>query len=230
MHLKQSARRTRTKGFTLVEILVVMAIVGVLASVLFSVFARVREKGRSAVCQSNLHQIYLAMQQYVQDNDGRYPHHLDVNNSWWSHKLFPYIKNVEVFRCPTISKPLTPRDDPLYDPSYRYNVQRLNYYVFSPGLRRRGRAESEPALSSYSATIFLNACNPLVAETNGQTIVKQIPTSCGRVMELGGSNRHHSDGTNWSFLDGHVKWMTPEQLAELSCANLLDHIGPTTNP
>jgi prepilin-type N-terminal cleavage/methylation domain-containing protein len=85
----------KPNGFTLIELLVVIAIVAVIAAILFPVFAEVRERGRRTVCQSNLGQLALAVQQYVQDNDGTYPPNLD-----WGYAPFSYLKNVDVFRCP----------------------------------------------------------------------------------------------------------------------------------
>jgi len=67
MNTKQKLKKA---GFTLVEVLVVLVVTAVLAAILFAVFARVREKGRITVCQSNLKQIASAMQQYVQDSNG----------------------------------------------------------------------------------------------------------------------------------------------------------------
>jgi prepilin-type N-terminal cleavage/methylation domain-containing protein/prepilin-type processing-associated H-X9-DG protein len=61
------------RAFTLVELLVVLAIIGILAAILFPVFGRARESGRSAACSSNLKQLGLAFQQYLQDTGGRYP-------------------------------------------------------------------------------------------------------------------------------------------------------------
>jgi prepilin-type N-terminal cleavage/methylation domain-containing protein len=57
-------------GFTLIELLVVIAIIAILAAILFPVFARARAKARQASCLSNLKQIGMAAQQYMQDYDG----------------------------------------------------------------------------------------------------------------------------------------------------------------
>ncbi len=60
--MRNTTNRTATRaGFTLIELLVVIAIVAIIAAILFPVFATVRERGRRTVCQSNLHQIALAM-------------------------------------------------------------------------------------------------------------------------------------------------------------------------
>ncbi len=60
------------RAFTLVEILVVIAIIALLAALLFPAFARARESGRQTSCVTNLHQISIAVQQYYQD-ERRYP-------------------------------------------------------------------------------------------------------------------------------------------------------------
>ncbi len=60
--------RRRIGGFTLIEMLVVLAIIAVLASILLPVFARAREKARRAQCISNLTVIATAMKNYWQDH------------------------------------------------------------------------------------------------------------------------------------------------------------------
>lgn len=62
----------RRSAFTLVEILVVLAIIGILAAILFPAFKRAQESARQTNCASNLQQIGLAVQQYYQDTR-RYP-------------------------------------------------------------------------------------------------------------------------------------------------------------
>jgi prepilin-type N-terminal cleavage/methylation domain-containing protein len=61
------------KGFTLIELLVVIAIIAILAAILFPVFAQAREKARQTGCLSNVKQIGLGIQMYVQDFDEYVP-------------------------------------------------------------------------------------------------------------------------------------------------------------
>jgi prepilin-type N-terminal cleavage/methylation domain-containing protein len=62
----------RRAGFTLVEILVVLAIIAILAALLFPAFKSAQEKGYQASCASTLHQIGMAVQMYKTE-EGRYP-------------------------------------------------------------------------------------------------------------------------------------------------------------
>jgi prepilin-type N-terminal cleavage/methylation domain-containing protein len=62
-HSGDSSRR----GFTLIEVLIVLVIISILMALLFPAFQRAQESGRQASCQSNLKQIYLAVMQYKND-------------------------------------------------------------------------------------------------------------------------------------------------------------------
>lgn len=61
------------RAFTLIELLTVIAIIGILAALIIPTVGRVRESARSAQCVSNLRQIGMAVKLYVEDNKGRLP-------------------------------------------------------------------------------------------------------------------------------------------------------------
>lgn len=94
------------RAFTLVEIVVVLAIVGILAALLFSAFARVRENGRKTACLSNVRQIMSAVALYTQDSAGQYPRVVGVGalsgaHFSWADGLLPYLSAPEVLHCPS---------------------------------------------------------------------------------------------------------------------------------
>ena len=78
------------KKFSLIELLVVVAIIGILASLLAPNLKNAREKSKSAVCKSTLKQLGISGSMYADDNDGRIPYSGDfsyTNGRWWTHAL-----------------------------------------------------------------------------------------------------------------------------------------------
>ena len=63
----------RQRGFTLVEVLTVIAIIALLAAILFPVFAQARSRGAIARDTSNLRQIMKALEAYSMDHGEKYP-------------------------------------------------------------------------------------------------------------------------------------------------------------
>jgi prepilin-type N-terminal cleavage/methylation domain-containing protein/prepilin-type processing-associated H-X9-DG protein len=88
------------RGFTLVEVTVVVTIICILAAILFPVFARAREKARQARCLGNLQQISLALSMYARDHHGHFP----PTNDDLTPLLGRYLPMEEVLYCP--SRPL----------------------------------------------------------------------------------------------------------------------------
>src|SRR5579885_1012160 len=68
-----TARGHLSHGFTLVELLTVIAILAILAGLLFPVFSQARAKGHQAGCLSNQRNLELALQHYAQDWDDTFP-------------------------------------------------------------------------------------------------------------------------------------------------------------
>jgi prepilin-type N-terminal cleavage/methylation domain-containing protein/prepilin-type processing-associated H-X9-DG protein len=100
----------RLKAFTLVELLVVLAIIAILAALLLPAVNRARESGRGAACISNLRQVGIALQLYVDDNQQRLPVMRDRGSVTDTNLpsvpsvetvLRDPLSNTNVLRCPS---------------------------------------------------------------------------------------------------------------------------------
>jgi prepilin-type N-terminal cleavage/methylation domain-containing protein/prepilin-type processing-associated H-X9-DG protein len=131
-------------GFTLIELLVVIAIIAILAAILFPVFAQAREKARSASCLSNMKQIGLGMYMYTEDYDETLPTafaNINCINGGnlcspggsgpipFDAQIDPYIKNQQIWACPSDASPDNWTDDqaPVWDGHYLGKHIRRSY-------------------------------------------------------------------------------------------------------
>lgn len=104
-------RRILSRAFTLVELLVVIAVIAVLAAILLPVLAKAKERGRGTACLSNLRQIGVALQMYVHENNDRLPTMINLgvstntpgltNGPTIDLVLSNHLDSLQVFRCPS---------------------------------------------------------------------------------------------------------------------------------
>ena len=131
------------RGFTLAELVVVIAIIGILASLLLPALWRAKASARSAPCKNHLHQMGLALQSYVNDHANNYPNYANpsdpsLNNEigpentrdWWA-KLLPYYRvkwTNSAYHCPGYKGAITGEASPAppYG-SYAYNGSGVSF-------------------------------------------------------------------------------------------------------
>ena len=96
----------KTRGFTLTEMLVVIAIIGTLAGIGYPVTLSFIAKSREAACLTQLRSLGMALQTYLQEHNGRMPE-LAIGRASRSEDipvldtvLLPYVGSPDAFRCP----------------------------------------------------------------------------------------------------------------------------------
>ena len=213
----------------MIELLTVIAIIAILASMLLPSLSRAREMARRTSCSSNLRQLNLGIQQYTQDYDERLPTVTDGPNGagklgGWTYYnafpatqaapfepakggIFPYIKSTQIFVCPD-------------DTNGQNNAQ--SYAINSCTMSDANGAVAQtpgtnPSTETGSRTgktlaAFDEASKwMLLGEEAGDT----TGTTDDGYLSLGANNKfssRHTDGSIISFVDGHTKWYRTEAI------------------
>ena len=205
----------KQQGFTLVEMLVVIGIIGILASMLLSVLGRGKQKALQSQCLSQTKQLALALQMYTQDNrdcmpwpnwGNRFPGWLYTpvggqppepsEAVYEGGMLWQYIKVTKIYWCPL---------DRTNTPYFPKRPEKLSSYIFNGGIM--GYYRIAPA----SRTHRLSEMNPMAYATWEPS--DNPPFDPGKVfndgasypmIDEGPSNRHGS-GCNVSSFDGHAQ-------------------------
>lgn len=226
--MRFSSRRASARGFTLIEMLIVISVIGILAGLLFPVFSRVRNTARTTTCSANLHQIGLALQLYVNDNNHHYPtRDAPFGNAdcVWADLLAGYIRSPEVFQCPMTGQEgayrsgcvdeITDEDKILtWNGSYGLNVLSSSGRLGMMDANMTHPASTLLVLDSITAignSGFVGVGS--AAQNTSQPAV--ISESDLRMMGFPIPGRH-DERNNVLFADNHVKSLSIPQLAQRS--------------
>jgi prepilin-type N-terminal cleavage/methylation domain-containing protein/prepilin-type processing-associated H-X9-DG protein len=179
----------RKYGFTLIEILVCIAIIAIIAGILFPIFANAKNKSFSTTCISNLRQINISLKLYIQDNDGYYPSY----DAWRTGEV---LKDQEL-HCPVIKKTC------------------LGIYPCGYGLNVQATAVNDSYAAPHESTIRFPSSFIVIAEINNERLNGLCPFDYLQRLKIENdtSYERHQGGAHYLFSDGHAKWLNPGQIS-----------------
>jgi prepilin-type N-terminal cleavage/methylation domain-containing protein/prepilin-type processing-associated H-X9-DG protein len=195
------------RGFTLIELLVVIAIIAILAAVLFPVFARAREKARQTTCASHQKQFAAAYLAYAQDYDETVPPWTNAKGMVLQDFLLPYTSTKAMYVCPSDDGRSGVRGPVLEKVEYSYW---RNSYLD----RWSGYLPNDPInlaeIPHPATTVFIcdgpsNQGQHTWGLNPSHPLQKQWP-------DYRFGDDRHGGGGNYAFVDGHVKWLKPDQI------------------
>jgi prepilin-type processing-associated H-X9-DG protein/prepilin-type N-terminal cleavage/methylation domain-containing protein len=203
-------------AFTLVELLIVLAIVALIAAILLPVIAHERQQGFRSSCLSNMHQIGLALDAYTQDSDGLIPSSF-TDQGDWATALKVYAPANGVFRCPSAIVP------PIWDIPVLSKTHVAKGYAINNSLSDSTLSSSSTPPTSQNQIQFPATT---VAFAECAYVAGPKPNMYFYPLELSApDDRHHlragqtyvgspgavrhDGGSNYAFVDGHARWYAP---------------------
>ncbi|MBC7771402.1 MAG: prepilin-type N-terminal cleavage/methylation domain-containing protein, partial [Pyrinomonadaceae bacterium] len=209
------------RGFTLIEMLLVVAIISLLIAILLPVLTRTKELTRISLCASNQHQVHTAISAYSANNSRRFPYDTDTNNGVWmwdvtrdatTHLIESAGGKVDIFFCPS---------NPEQNASAYWNFSDyrvLGYFFLFQ--RASGPMATFPLtggkqfVRSFSER-YDHATQELITDAtlaNGDDFTRIQGGLLHRSPHLDGKTSKPTGG-NILFLDGHVSWRPFSEMA-----------------
>jgi prepilin-type N-terminal cleavage/methylation domain-containing protein len=179
--------RVRRSGFTLIEMLVTLALMSILAAMLYGFGSRSHQRSQQKLCADNLQKIYLALQVYANDFQGALPQRTNaVTSEEVLDELVPkYTADTTIFICPGGRDAPIPSGEPLRN-------HKISYAYF---MGRRLDGPQTPLLSDRQINAEPKHAGEMVFSPDGKPP----------------GNNHHKFGGNFLLSDGSVEF-SPAQL------------------
>ena len=211
--------RRRSGYFTLIELLIVIAIVAILASLLLPALNRARKKAYTASCQSNLKQLSLAKTSYTSDYDSYYiPYkNMDGDTAWpWRLKDGKYLHSPRSYYCTAAMQVLTDpstsgNDNAIADPdtASSYSAITYGYNYFQCGGNYVGGSSPDTWMSSPAKVGMFRYPSRkiwLADARQGPTTLRGTNVIPYHITETTSNHIHdvHEFAANILWIDGHV--------------------------
>ena len=198
---KSHGRRASRRAFSIVDILVVIAILAILAAQLFPVFIQARDKAQAMTALSNARQIGAAFQMYAQDWDEGLPLTSHSAGSSWINSLQPYSKTPLLTRAPG------DRSANWETPLPGESKTRRSSYAINAYLTPGGGFASLPAVRRPAECVYIVE---LKENKTGDHIhpMSWRRSSTGRGIDPKTEieTQRYRGGAHYVFVDGHARW------------------------